>query len=460
LIEEEPSIIQAFNINHLIQREFYYLLFRSEINMAIHSKLLSRLLLLLSFIFLATASPVVKRTNMDLESSTPTVVWNSNGNTVNNMRNYHIRATDGMIMESGRDSVGGSWGTNPLGIYGRVMGGLTACVVKLSDAQFDVEIRIFFEDINSLGQDAEGQERYRMKSAYYKPSTGWVVDTNFTYNVGYVARPASVITWKDTAGIQQYRLYFVSRKRTTSINWIVAAVDIVGLAVDFYISPFQDSGENTVYEALLSGSGSWTMGSGGNAIATSTVGDFTISGSVSAVVWRAGARISVFYWDNVAINSQQRPGQIREMRWKAGIGWEQQAMPNSDFKNFASVGSLSAVTWVDGSNDDQIRLYVKWVNDCVACYTKQGLRMVEFIANSGGWSKQQDMPDFMVSGSLTTSPINTVAWTYPDANNVHLRMFYPRCQSGDSDCSGYKGYVHEVNFDTGVGWVDGVNIDR
>lgn len=141
--------------------------------MAIHSKMFSSLFLLFSFIFMVTASPIAKRTNMDLESSTPTVVWNSNGNSINNMRNYHIRATDGMIMESGRDSIGNTWSANPLGIYGRVTGGLTAVVVKRSDDQYDVEIRLFFEDINTVGKDAEGQDRYRMKSAYYKPSTGW-----------------------------------------------------------------------------------------------------------------------------------------------------------------------------------------------------------------------------------------------------------------------------------------------
>ena len=129
--------------------------------------------LLLSYFNLSTAFAIAKRSNIDITSSSVTVQWASNGDTINNLRNYHIRK-DGTILESGRSSRDQNWNTNALPFKANSKnGGITATVVKLSDQQYDVEIRLFFQAAQSLGTDKHGNERHPMRSVVYKPSVGW-----------------------------------------------------------------------------------------------------------------------------------------------------------------------------------------------------------------------------------------------------------------------------------------------
>lgn len=137
---------------------------------------ISLLLLVLGYLAISiSAAPVhllEKRTQVRLDAGTASVQWSSNGNTINNLRNYHIRA-DGMIMESGKASNTNTWVNNPLGFYAYEDGPLAATLVKLGDGQGDVEIRLFYQAPRSIGKDTNGYNMRQMASIIYTPSTGW-----------------------------------------------------------------------------------------------------------------------------------------------------------------------------------------------------------------------------------------------------------------------------------------------
>ena len=119
-----------------------------------------------------SALPLFKRTQVGISAGTASVQWSSNGNTINNIRNYHIRA-DGMIMESGRASGGSGWIDNALGFWAKPDGAMTATLVQLGDGQGDVEIRLFYQQKDSIGNDDNRKPMFPMVSLFYKPSTGW-----------------------------------------------------------------------------------------------------------------------------------------------------------------------------------------------------------------------------------------------------------------------------------------------
>ncbi len=119
-----------------------------------------------------SASPLLKRTQINMSGATTTVQWSSNGNSINHLRNYHIRA-DGMLMESKHASNVNGWTNSEMGYNARPDGGLTATLVQLSDAQEDVEIRLFYQRKTPIGTDENTGEMYQMAALRYTLATGW-----------------------------------------------------------------------------------------------------------------------------------------------------------------------------------------------------------------------------------------------------------------------------------------------
>ena len=294
-------------------------------------------------------------------------------------------------------------------------------------------------------------------------------DTQFNDNVGYIDFPSSAVVWKDPSGITQHRLYFTSADSSTIFLWPMLAVNLIqALANMGTTSPWIDLRQNVIYEATFSSApgAAWGLGNGGAGLGVARAEDLTYAGGVTAVAWNRGSRVSVFFWDTDSTDIDFAPGEIREIRWQDGIGWNPRPRPNVDFSDFSMTGSLAATTWVDGSGVSQIRLYAKW--HALRPGKKEGHRMVEFSAGESGWTRQQEMPNFATAydrdhnGNFGFQPsLTALAWTYPDGNNVHIRLYTVRCSNnwkGD-ECGG-SGYTHEMEYNTGEGWKDGNDIDR
>ncbi|KAH8896294.1 hypothetical protein GQ53DRAFT_761228 [Thozetella sp. PMI_491] len=415
----------------------------------------------------AAASPLTKRTQLNMLGATATVQWSSNGDTINNIRNYHIRG-DGMLMESKRSSGGGGWTTLPMNWNARPNGGLTATVVKLSDQQNDVEIRLFYQRLTPIANDPVLKNMYRMAALKFTPSTGWIIDNDFDSQfstLGYVGYPAQAVTWKDPAGVQQYRLYWLSFSSQDYLNYYALAADIIGLmGGEAGGDPTETGGKSTIFELRLSssspGQGTWQLSNGGDRIAAATTLAPYSRASVSAVVWKDGARISVFYWDTPNPTAGERPSEIKEIRWIDGQGWVAMARPNDDFKNFNMDGQLSAVSYKSPSGEWLIDLYAKWDNECIFCTSTRGLRMVRFTSSNSGWTNQVEMPSLMYAGTLYSTPMNTIAWYYQ--STLNQRMYFPRCQNpSDNNCgaSWIANNMHEVSQTNRDQWVTSADID-
>lgn len=171
-----------------------------------------------------------------------------------------------------------------------------------------------------------------------------------------------------------------------------------------------------------------------------------------------------YFWNSAM------PGEIREMRWKANVGWNLEDLPSKDFKEFGWGGVVSAVSWVDQSGQDQIRLY--------GLHNKgKELHLLEFEGSPNGWTRQTKLPDFAVDSVLpqwqgTKNPrfsvptLSAIAWLHPDAGNVHIRLYSARCKLGsivDEKGMDYKycageSIIRETKFDTGSGWKNSMNV--
>jgi hypothetical protein len=157
------------------------------------------------------------------------------------------------------------------------------------------------------------------------------------------------------------------------------------------------------------------------------------------------------------------------MRWKLDSGWVLQSLPNEDFKDFGWGGAVSAITWVNQSGQDQIRLYGLH-------HKEDKLHLLEFESGSNGWTRQKKLPDWTVDSVLpvlkgtrnphfTVPTLSTIVWLHPNAANVHIRQYSARCkpwaivrpETEPAYCSG-PSIIRESKFDSGSGWQRSVNI--
>jgi hypothetical protein len=124
-------------------------------------------------------------------------------------------------------------------------------------------------------------------------------------------------------------------------------------------------------------------------------------------------------------------------------------VPHHDLTGFYQTAPLAAISWGQGTSaGEQVRLYISW-------RTQTGVhKYKEFLSDRGTWHEGQALPDFARDRILSMQP-SAVVWTYPDASNVHIRLYNARCHVAN----GCHPYIHEVQFDTGLGWRDGRDLD-
>ncbi len=105
---------------------------------------------------------------------------------------------------------------------------------------------------------------------------------------------------------------------------------------------------------------------------------------------------------------------------------------------------MNAITW---DNGNQIRLYIKFK-------TYAGTELYrEYTYSLGTWQPSKTLPGWTLDRVKWTQA-SAVVWTHPDANGVHIRIYNGRCHVSD----GCRPYVHEIGFDSGLGWNDGANL--
>ncbi len=257
-------------------------------------------------------------------------------------------------------------------------------------------------------------------------------------------------------------MYWISFGRTSYVNWATVAFDIIGLLAGEAGTDWnEETGQNSIYEVALSsvrvGSGTWTVGNNGNRIASATTGNLGQGTPVTAVSWKDGARVSIFYWDNISPGAE-RPSEIKEIRWIDGQGWVPQQRPSDEWKNFNIHGALSAVSYKASSGEWFIDLYAKWDNECIwTCSSKQGLRMVRFTASNSGWTSQSpDLASVVVEGTRDVTPMSAVAWYYNGVLNQ--RMYFAKCQN-DNVLSCGTTNMHETSETNRDAWVASADFD-
>lgn len=288
-------------------------------------------------------------------------------------------------------------------------------------------------------------------------------DARFNDNVAWVGYPASAITWKDANGIQQYRLYWISWGRTTYTNWSLLALDIAAAVAFKQVSADfkQETGTGTVYEAkFASNTDGWRVSNDRAPVATAMTNGYSAGGAsmaVAAVQWQNGDRISVFFSDAVNL-SWERPYEVKEVRWSLSTGWVTQSRPSNDWKNFNEVALAANAYLNPNTNQWILDLFVRWNNECATCNSERNQRMIEFRADSRGWTRQIEMSDAAKdTNNYEANPLSVVSWFY--GGRLNQRMYFARQQEAAGSAGTLHNNMREIARADYSAWADPVDID-